>query len=173
MLTAFAELTSGPVADVGCGTGNATAVLHRLGVDVFGVDIAGEMLEHARERLPGVRFTQGSMSELDMPEESLGGIVSWYSIVHTAFADLPGAFTEFARVLAPGGHLLLAFQTGGATHHLTEAFEERVDLAFLRHEPEEVADLLARAGLSPRATLVRQPDGERTPQAFLLARKPR
>ncbi|MEB3371151.1 class I SAM-dependent methyltransferase [Saccharopolyspora mangrovi] len=173
MLTTFAELTSGPVADVGCGTGNATAILHRLGVDVFGVDISAAMLDEARARLPEVTFVQSSMTTLDLPEESLGGIVSWYSIIHTSPEDLPGAFTEFARVLAPGGHLLLAFQTGGDTLHLAEAFDRRIDLEFLRSDPADIADLVTRAGLAPHATLVRQPEGERTPQAFVLAHKPR
>ncbi|WP_139274100.1 class I SAM-dependent DNA methyltransferase [Saccharopolyspora flava] len=170
MLTAFAELVSGRVADVGCGTGNGTAVLHRLGVDVFGIDLSAEMLAHARRQLPDVHFTQGSMTDLNTADASLGGIVAWYSIIHTAPEDLPAVFAEFRRALAPGGLILLAFQTGADTLHLTEAYDRAIDLTFLRHTPEDVADRLTDAGLTPHATLVRQPEGERSPHAFLLAR---
>ncbi|MDI2031236.1 class I SAM-dependent methyltransferase [Saccharopolyspora sp. TS4A08] len=171
MLTAFAELVSGPVLDVGCGTGFATEILHRHGVDVSGIDLSAQMLDQSRRRLPDVRFTQGSMTSLDVPPGSLGGIVAWYSIIHTSPEDLPGVFAEFRRALAPGGHLLLAFQTAGDTLHLPEAFGRRIDLDFLRSDPADIAGLLTDADLTPHATLVREPEGERTPHAFVLARR--
>lgn len=40
MLAAFAELTDGPVADLGCGPGHLTAHLRSLGLDVFGLDLS-------------------------------------------------------------------------------------------------------------------------------------
>jgi hypothetical protein len=49
---------------------------------------------------------------LDLADGVLGGIVAWYSIIHTPPQRLPVTFAEFGRVLSPGGHLLLAFQAG-------------------------------------------------------------
>ncbi|MFD4664838.1 MULTISPECIES: class I SAM-dependent methyltransferase [Streptomyces] len=46
------------------------------------------------------------MTDLDLADGSLGGIIAWYSIVHTPPELLPVVFAEFHRVLAPGGHLL-------------------------------------------------------------------
>jgi SAM-dependent methyltransferase len=56
MLTAFAEVVSGPVADVGCGPGTNTAYLGGLGVDVFGIDLSPRTVALTRERFPGLRF---------------------------------------------------------------------------------------------------------------------
>lgn len=80
-------------------------------------------------------------------------------------------------MLAPGGHALLAFQVGDEPRHVAEAFGHPVSLDFHRRQPEQVADLLARAGLPVRARLLREPDDfgdftELTPQAVLVARKP-
>jgi SAM-dependent methyltransferase len=181
MLAGFAELVRaaglGPVADIGCGTGRVTAHLSSLGVSVFGVDLSPGMIEVARRSHPGLRFEVGSMLDLDLPDGSLGGLMAWYSIIHIPDERLPEAFAEFHRVLAPGGHLLLGFQVGEEPLHLSEAFGKPVSLDFRRRHPDHVAELLAQVGLTLRATLRRQPDEEgpfpeRTPQAFVLARKP-
>ncbi|MFC7344630.1 class I SAM-dependent DNA methyltransferase [Saccharopolyspora griseoalba] len=174
MLHVLAETTTGPVADIGCGTGHSTAFLHRLGAEVSGIDPSTGMLDTARRLHPGLRFELGSMTALDLPERSLGGILAGYSIIHLEPADLPAAFAEFHRVLLPGGNLLLAFQIGERPLHLTEAFGHDVDLTFHRHSPRHVEALLADAGMEVVAALERAADpGERTPHAHLLARKPR
>ena len=110
LLAGFAELVhvadgGGPVADLGCGPGRVTAYLHGLGLSVFGLDLSAQMVALARREHPGLRFEQGSMKALDMPDGTLGGIVAWYSIIHVPQERLPEVFAEFHRVLAPGGRL--------------------------------------------------------------------
>ncbi|TCJ34357.1 hypothetical protein E0504_34525 [Parafrankia sp. BMG5.11] len=68
---------------------------------------------------------------------------------------MPGVFAEFRRVLAPGGHLLLAFQVGDEPMRLTEAFGQAISLDFHRRRPERVAGLLAVADLPVRAVPAR------------------
>ncbi|MFD3652435.1 class I SAM-dependent DNA methyltransferase [Streptomyces sp. NPDC058620] len=181
LLTAFAELVreggGGPVADVGCGTGRVTGHLRGLGLDAFGIDLSPGMLAVARRNLPGVRFEEGSMLALDLPDGGLGGLLAWYSTIHVPDEQLPQVFDEFVRVLAPGGHLLLGFQTGDEVLHLTDAWGSGIDLDFRRRQPEWMARLLTGAGLTMMARTVREADTwsdfpEKTPQAFLLARKP-
>lgn len=48
IMRAFAELTTGPVADIGCGTGRITRHLHELGLDASGIDLSDGMLDQAR-----------------------------------------------------------------------------------------------------------------------------
>jgi SAM-dependent methyltransferase len=181
MLAGFAELVQasggGPVADVGCGTGRVTAHLHGLGLSVFGVDLSPRMVAVARQAHSDLRFEVGSMLALDLPDGVLGGLMAWYSIIHIPHERLPEVFTEFHRVLAAGAHLLLAFQVGDEPFHLTEAFGHPVSLEFHRRQPDQVAALVRQAGLVVRARLLREPDTEgefpeKTPQAFVLARKP-
>ncbi|MEU0934683.1 MULTISPECIES: class I SAM-dependent methyltransferase [unclassified Embleya] len=181
-LAAFAEFVrsadTGPrsVADVGCGTGRISAHLRDLGLDVFGIDLSPGMIEVARREHPDLRFEVGSMTDLDLPDDSLGGLLAWYSIIHVPVERLPGVFAEFHRVLAPGGRLLLAFQVGDEPLRLTEAFGRSVDLDFHRRRPERIADLVIDAGLTMHVRTIREPDpgeGVRpTQHAYLLARKP-
>ena len=177
MLGAFAALVTGPVADIGCGSGRVTAHLAGLGVSAFGVDLSPGMVAAARRTYPALRFEVGSMLSLDLDDGSLGGLVAWYSIIHVPDEVLPSVLAEFHRVLAPGGYLLLAFQAGTGVFPLTSAGGHAVALDFHRRQPEAVTDLLREAGFAPRAQLVREPDAggefpEQTPQAFLLAHKP-
>jgi SAM-dependent methyltransferase len=181
VLDAFAGYVRGagdlPVADVGCGPGRVTAYLNSRGLTAFGIDLSPGMIEVARVSHPGLRFEVGSMLALDLPDDSLGGVLAWYSTIHVPDELLPQALAEFRRVLAPGGHLLLAFQAGDEPLHRAEAMGHAISLVFRRRPPERVAELLGRAGLPVRASVVREPDddggfAEVTSQAFLLARKP-
>ncbi|WP_314247389.1 class I SAM-dependent methyltransferase [Streptomyces kutzneri] len=179
MLAAFAEYVRDDaggggraVADLGCGPGRVTAHLDGLGVRVFGVDLSPAMVAVARRTYPGLRFEVGSMAALDVADGVLGGVLAWYSTVHTPPSGLPALFAEFARVLAPGGHLLIAFKAGDERVRLDHAYGHPVDLDVYRTPPELIAGLLAGAGLAEVARLVREPvPGERSPQGFLLARK--
>jgi SAM-dependent methyltransferase len=176
LLAGFAELVRtagvGPVADLGCGPGNVTAHLHALGLSTFGVDLSPEMVAVARRAHPGLRFDEGSMTALDVPDHSLGGIVAYYSIINIPEERLPEIFAEFHRVLAPGGHLLLAFQVGDEQVHRTEAFGHDISLVFHWRQPERVAELVSQAGLVMVARLLREPDEtEKLQRAYLVAQK--
>lgn len=174
LLATFAELVAAdgghPVADLGCGPGRVTAHLQELGLDVTGIDLSPAMVAVARATHPGIRFAQGSIEALDLEDGGLGGIVAWYSVIHTPPALLPGVFAEFRRVLRPGGHLLLAFQVGDETVHHTQAYGHPVSLVGYRLGPDRVAEQLQRAGLHVHVRTVREPEPpEKTPQGYLLA----
>jgi SAM-dependent methyltransferase len=175
MLGQFVELVrdSGPVGDIGCGPGHVTAYLDALGVSAFGIDLSPGMVEIARKRYPALRFEVGSMTMLELADGALGGVLSWYSIVHMALEQLPGVFAEFFRVLAPGGHLLLGFKAGDRKSPLRHAYGHDVSLTVYWQSPERVAELLGRAGFAVQARLVRATgELDKGPQAFVLARKP-
>lgn len=173
MLGAFAEYVGGPVADLGCGPGRITGYLASLGLDVFGVDLSPEMVAVARRLHPDVRFEEGSLLGLDLPDGGLAGAVAWYSVIHTPPELLPVVCAEFARVLAPGGYLALAFQSGAdEPRHIAHAYGHDLSLDAYRFSPSTMSALLSEAGLGVVAQLVREPAApEKVPQAYLIARK--
>ncbi|SBT53553.1 class I SAM-dependent DNA methyltransferase [Micromonospora auratinigra] len=176
MLAAFAEMVGPgrPVLEVGCGTGRITAHLHRLGLDISGADLSPGMVEVARSTYPELRFEVGSMTDLAVPDGALAGLVAWYSIIHLPPELLPDVFAGFHRVLAPGGHLLIAVKAGDCRIRLTQAYGHEVEYDVYWLPPERLAEQLTAAGFTVHATLVRQPEtlGDRGPQAFLLAIRP-
>ncbi|MFG3034239.1 class I SAM-dependent DNA methyltransferase [Streptomyces sp. NPDC048253] len=175
VLGAYAELVGagGRVADLGCGPGRVTGFLGARGLDVCGLDLSESMLAVARRENPAIRFERGSMLELDFADGSLAGVVSFYSSIHTPVENLPALFAEFHRGLAPGGHLLLAFQVGDEPRHFDRPWGHPVALDFERRRPERMAELLTAAGFAVLWHTVREPVlGEATPHAFLIARRP-
>jgi ubiquinone/menaquinone biosynthesis C-methylase UbiE len=105
VLALFADLVratgGGPVADVGCGPGRITAYLSELGVDTFGIDLSPAMIESARSEHPGLRFEVGSMTDLDLSDASVAGLVAWYSLIHVPDDEIGSVLTHFRRVLRP------------------------------------------------------------------------
>ncbi|GAA4031716.1 class I SAM-dependent methyltransferase [Allokutzneria multivorans] len=175
-LAAFAELVrsdgGGPVADVGCGPGHVSAHLRGLGVDVMGVDLSPAMIEIARAEHPGVRFEVGSMTELDLADGSLAGVLAWWSLIHVPDDSVPGVFEGFRRVLRPGGRVLLGFHLGEESRHKTEGYGGHpMNLMVHRRTPARVAEWLREAGFAVEAETVLDRDGEH-PGCILFARAP-
>ncbi|MFG2296046.1 class I SAM-dependent methyltransferase [Streptomyces sp. NPDC048603] len=163
---------AGPVAELGCGPGAVTAYLRDLGLDVFGLDLSPVMIGIARAAHPDLRFEVGSMDALDaldVADGTLRGIVCWYSVIHTPPHELPAYFAEFRRVLAPDGHLLLAFFESEGDP-VTE-FDHKVLTAY-RWPVDGLAGLAAAAGFTEVGRMLRAPcDGERFHHGRLLMRK--
>lgn len=88
------------------------------------------------------------MTGLDLPDGALGGVLVWYSLIHTPPPQLPAVITELARVLRPGGLLLTAFQAGDERVHLAHAYGHAVSLDAYRLPPDDLAALLEGAGLA-------------------------
>ncbi|MEV6967752.1 class I SAM-dependent methyltransferase [Hamadaea sp. NPDC051192] len=176
LLGAFADLVrsagSGPVADVGCGTGTGTADLRKLGLEVFGVDLSPGMLALARERFPEVSFTEASMTALPIADGALAGLSAQYSIIHIPDEALPVVLAEFHRVLRPGGELLLFFMDRDEHVLRTEAFGLTFALNYYFRSPEVMTEALERNGFDVHVTVRRKTQaGENIPRGMIIARK--
>ena len=168
----FAELVratgGGPVADIGCGPGHTTALLRELGADAFGIDLSPAMIETARREHPGARFEIGSMTNLDLADGSLAGMLAWWSLIHIPDDAVPGVLGQFHRVLRPGGVLAVGFHVGGKS---TGSDNQPTHADVHYRQPSRVAGWLREAGFTVEAQHLLRPD-DPTPGAILFARRP-
>ncbi len=92
--------------DVACGTGRYAAHLAARGFDVRGFDTSPGMLALARAKVPDAGFAMADMVRLPVADYSVDVVVSTLALSHVE--DLAPAFAEAARILRPGGHLLVS-----------------------------------------------------------------
>jgi SAM-dependent methyltransferase len=172
VLGLFVDLVTGGggglVGDLGCGPGQVAVYLAGLGLDVVGIDLSPEMVRVARSEYPEVRFEVGSLFGLELPDKGLAGAVVWNALVHTPADELPLAFAEIFRVLAPGGLLAHSFKIGEGSTHLDRGYGHELSLDVYRYAPELVRELLAAAGFVEVGMMI--DEGER-PHAYVLVRK--
>ncbi|TDD98290.1 class I SAM-dependent methyltransferase [Jiangella asiatica] len=103
-------LPVGVALDVACGTGRHAAYLAELGHTVIGVDSSPEMLAVARSKVPGATFHEADLHRLPLPDSHVDTVVCALALTHVP--ELDPAFAEFARVLRPGGHLIVSDPRG-------------------------------------------------------------
>jgi SAM-dependent methyltransferase len=99
-------LPPGHALDAACGTGRHTRHLVERGHQVIGVDATPAMLAKARAELPAVDFRAGDLLALPLETDRVDLVVCALAITHF---ERPGpAIAELARVLRPGGRLILS-----------------------------------------------------------------
>ncbi len=99
-------LPVGTALDAACGTGRHTAYLHQRGHRVTGVDASPDMLAEARNRLPDVDLREADLNRLPLADRAVDTVVCALALTHVP--DLTPVLAEFARVLRPGGHLVIS-----------------------------------------------------------------
>ena len=166
IVAALGERQLGCLLDVGTGTGRMIELLGQRARSAIGIDRSPEMLRLARGRieaagLPHAEVRRGDMFALPLGDASADTIVL-HQVLH--FADLPAAaIAEAARVLAPGGRLLIADfaphdreELRSREAHARLGFDAAVVSGWLRDaglEARVVADLPAPAGVAEPLTV--------------------
>lgn len=99
-------LPVGVALDAACGTGRHASRLADRGHRVLGVDSSPAMLARARERVPQGEFRIGDLRALPVADGEVDLVVCALALTHVPALD--PVLAEFARVLRPGGHLVIA-----------------------------------------------------------------
>ncbi len=92
--------------DVGCGEGRFCRLLRSHGVDAVGVDPTPTLLAAARARDASGGFVESPAEQLPFGNDTFDLVVSYLSLID--ILDIQSAIPEMARVLRPGGTLLIA-----------------------------------------------------------------
>jgi len=139
--------------DLGTGTGGAAFAIARRfpETEIVGADLAERMVDHARRNLPDefadrVRFEVADASKLPYEDGS-------FDLV--GLSNMIPFFAELARVVAPGGFVILAFSGGAETPIYVPPERLRVELGrrgftdFAEFSTDPGTALLARKGERP------------------------
>ncbi|SMO67089.1 class I SAM-dependent methyltransferase [Paracoccus laeviglucosivorans] len=105
----------GTALDVGCGEGRFCRMLAARGIRTTGIDPTQRLIQTARERHPEGRYLEARAEALPFDDASFDLVVSYLTLIDIDDSD--AAIAEMARVLRPGGRLLVAnlnsFSTAG------------------------------------------------------------
>jgi ubiquinone/menaquinone biosynthesis C-methylase UbiE len=143
-------IEAGLALDVGCGTGRLARLLGHLGHRVIAIDASTEMLVRARTNTPGVALVRGDLRRLPIEDRRIDVVVCGLALTHVPTLREPIA--ELARVLRPGGHLVLsdvhpvAVATGAHTFFVRQDGTRGVTRNEV-HWPSEYVDAFRSADL--------------------------
>jgi ubiquinone/menaquinone biosynthesis C-methylase UbiE len=136
--------------DVGCGTGAAVRAAAGAVERAVGVDLSPKMLAQARERaadLSGVEFVEGDSEDLPFGDEEFTAVLCTTSLHH--YPRPQKAAREMARVLAPGGRVVIGDGTSDAvTMKVSDFILRKFEPGHVRfHRVDELRRMLQEAGL--------------------------
>jgi len=138
------------ILDVGCGTGQLTSEIARLGAEVTGLDYSPEMLAGARRNFPELRFERGDAADFQFAEKF--DAVFSNAALHWV-KDQAGAAKSMAGALKPDGRLVIEFGGKGCIASVIQALRDvlgtRADAVCPWRFPSigEFAPLLEQNGL--------------------------
>jgi ArsR family transcriptional regulator len=170
-LAAFGE-PEWTVGDLGCGTGQVSSALAPFVDHVFAVDASAAMLQAAKKRLhefDNVELRRGELESLPIDDDRLDAATLMLVLHHVPEPER--ALAECARVLKPGGRLILV----DMLPHDRESYRQQMGHVWLGFSDEQLRRMLGETGFTD-VRIVPMPPEARTkgPGLFVsTAKKPR
>lgn len=145
---------AGKVLDAGCGSGEFTVFIERLGFDVVGLDISSAAIEKAKTLCPSAQFYASSLEE-KLPFNDGDFDAVWSTEVLEHLFDVHACLSEFNRVLRNKKILILTTPSHGLLKNLAitlVGFEKHYN-PYLSHirffTKRSLTGCLTRAGFEP------------------------
>jgi ArsR family transcriptional regulator len=133
------------VGDLGCGTGNLTALLAPHVRRVIAVDGSAAMLDAARARAADARNVDWRVGDLEsLPVEDAALDVALLSLVLHYVAEPPRVLAEAARTLVPGGRLVVM----DMLPHAREEYREQMGHVWQGFSESQIRDWMTQAGFT-------------------------
>ncbi|WP_137289782.1 class I SAM-dependent methyltransferase [Natronorubrum halophilum] len=136
------------ILDAGCGQG--TPVLERVcdSASAVGVDFSREQLELAATNAPAASLVQGDMTTLPFRDDAFDAVIAFHSLIHVPIDEHQAALDEFARLLVPGGRVLLSEGTEAWTGENPDWLETGVEMQWHIAGAEATRTQLRDAGFA-------------------------
>jgi ubiquinone/menaquinone biosynthesis C-methylase UbiE len=153
-LPAFAD-SEWTVGDLGCGTGQLTATLAPFVGRIIAVDASAAMLQAAKKRLQGlenVELRRGDLEALPIDDARLDAATLALVLHH--LPDPGQALAEVARVLKPGGRLLIVDMLA----HDRESYRQQMGHVWLGFSDEHARRILDESGFGDVRIVPLSPD---------------
>ena len=156
-LAAFAALASSTwtVGDLGCGTGQVSAALAPFVERVIAVDASAAMLQAAKKRLHGfdnIDLRRGDLEALPVDEARLDAATLMLVLHHVPEPEK--AIAEVARVLKPGGRLLLV----DMQPHDRDSYRQQMGHVWLGFSDDHIRRILSESGFDAIRIVPLPPD---------------
>jgi len=148
ILSAFLDSLAEPtrVLDAGCGHGDP--VLRRLSAvaTAVGLDFSRGQLRIAADSAPAARLVQGDMTSLPFRADAFDAVTAFDSLIHVPLDDHRTVIDEFARVLRPGGRVLLSEAPGEFERTNPDWLGEGVEMTWEMAGADATREQLRTAG---------------------------
>jgi SAM-dependent methyltransferase len=161
------------VLDLGCGAGGPTTQGLAGRYRLTGVDLSPRSIALARENVPGARFLQADMAELELPASSFDGVAAFYSLIHVPRTEQPALLARIAAWLRPGGLLVVTMGTRGTPGDVDDDFLG-TRMYWSTYDGETNRRLIEEAGLHivQAQEEAEEEHGESVIFLWIVARKP-
>ncbi|MGE3510617.1 MAG: ArsR/SmtB family transcription factor [Vicinamibacterales bacterium] len=154
------------VGDLGCGTGEAAATLSPFVARVIAVDASTEMLRAASQRVDGATNVELRRGELELlPIDDARLDIALLTLVLHHVADPARALREVARVLKPGGRLVIV----DMLPHDRDAYRQQMGHVWLGFAESQLSAWFAVAGFRDVRVVPLTPDPRAKGPALFVA----
>lgn len=170
-----AEMQPGAsVCDAGCGPcGHVTRLLADTGLNAVGVDISPKCIALARQEQPSLHFEVMDMANMAFLNETFQGVVAYYALHYQPKSSLDKVIREFARVMRPGGLLLIVVKEGSNEGWIADPMGSGQQVFWCDFQPEELLALAVANGFEIVSCETREPFPEEITvrRVYLTARR--
>jgi SAM-dependent methyltransferase len=147
LLTSFLDqLPAEPcVLDAGCGSGQPVLDALDTAGPAVGLDLSRGQCRRGADNVPTAAIVQGELSALPFPADSFDGLTAYHSLIHVPLAEHLIGIEEFARVLRPGGWILVSEGSAEWNGTNLDWLDSGVEMHWSMAGPETTRDQLRAA----------------------------
>ncbi|MBP7722525.1 MAG: class I SAM-dependent methyltransferase [Alphaproteobacteria bacterium] len=157
------DRNNGPFLDIACGSGLMLAPLLNQGHNVYGLDFNADACVAAH--MNGIKIIRGDAFNTPLPDGTIGQIVNCQFLNQQPAAQTEKFIQESARVLKPGGQLIILWRHARSFIHISahavftvlDKFSGQPPFPQYVHSFKEIESFAAKAGLTVEKKAVTLP----------------